>query len=59
MVAFIAGATAPKGKRMGHAGAIISGGGGTAEEKYAHLAAAGIHTTHNPAELGVALKKVL
>ncbi len=59
IVSFIAGATAPKGKRMGHAGAIISGGGGTAEEKYTHLAAAGIHITRNPAELGVALKKVL
>ena len=59
VAAFIAGSTAPKGKRMGHAGAIISGGKGTAEEKFAALKTAGISTTDNPAELGLTLKKLL
>jgi succinyl-CoA synthetase alpha subunit len=59
VVAYIAGVTAPEGKRMGHAGAIISGGKGTAAEKFAALEAAGVHTVQSPADMGVKLQEVL
>ena len=57
VVAYIAGVTAPPGKRMGHAGAIISGGKGTAEEKFAALKKAGVHTSKSLADIGKTLKK--
>jgi len=59
VVGFIAGVTAPPGKRMGHAGAIISGGKGTAQEKLAVMEACGIRVTKNPAEMGRLLKSAL
>ena len=59
VVGYIAGVTAPKGKRMGHAGAIISGGTGSAQEKFAAFEKAGITYTRNPAEIGATLLKVL
>ncbi|MDK1682814.1 succinate--CoA ligase subunit alpha [Acinetobacter terrestris] len=59
VVGYIAGVTAPKGKRMGHAGAIISGGKGTAEEKFAAFEKAGMAYTRSPAELGSTMLQVL
>ncbi len=59
VVGFIAGVTAPSGKRMGHAGAIISGGKGTAQEKLEVMESCGIKITRNPAEMGKLLKSVL
>jgi succinyl-CoA synthetase alpha subunit len=59
VVGFIAGVTAPPGKRMGHAGAIISGGKGTAQEKLAVMEACGIRVTKDPSEMGTLLKSVL
>jgi succinyl-CoA synthetase alpha subunit len=59
VIGFIAGQTAPPGRRMGHAGAIISGGQGTAAEKYAALRAAGIHTVQSPADIGQTVVDVM
>ena len=59
VVGFIAGVTAPPGKRMGHAGAIISGGMGTAQQKLTTLEACGIRTTKNPSEIGKLLQSVM
>jgi succinyl-CoA synthetase alpha subunit len=59
VVAYIAGVTAPPGKRMGHAGAIISGGKGTAEQKFAALDAAGVQTVQSPAEMGQRMRELL
>lgn len=59
VVGFIAGRTAPPGRRMGHAGAIISGGKGTALEKMAAMKKAGIHVVESPAEIGITMKKAM
>ncbi len=59
VVSFVAGQTAPPGRRMGHAGAIISGGRGTAAEKMAVLKKNGVHVVENPAEIGATVKKIL